>query len=676
MRFTIFVGRHNVDPLLLYDSYAVDSVAMLLYNISLKMNNDGGELTFTFPKNHYLWNSEYNSKENPLFTKPTDYVIVYKDNLWFWEGFLSDYYENMIGDYEVTISGALQYFKHIFCSLSTPVNIFREKSQTDDIYTPHKKPSATRWWTTAGTKPSFIKYCIFVCMNRIVAQYNERLNDLASEYNMNFNYQKIYVHPIESIIDVDSINVYGRYYQITNFENCYDALQNTITSSFGGRFYITKKTINLKEACDIYSYIDTDHGHFAEDLPTQDRKVTGEEPEKEVLLLNYTNKYEILSDNLVSLGDNLLEYNINEDFELYTSIIPLGDPYQEKTVTSGSPPNSRWWMKDYHGVYDAVEQKASLGWRKYIRINSTYGPGQKVYPYGGSRYFLPNIVSHSSDIVMKYGFREAVIEFSEIAIKYPSPINPATGKLYGGGITGTYGFPLGTTWVKGRDYKSGDCIWIKRAKQEQGKYNYFLNMCIQDHTATDDDSPIEGHVGANSHQYWEEIDTYERITKDEETEKKYGFIIAWKHYNMVLGIPNVSSRHWLTNGGVIEPTNYYIEDTAWDPYEEEVPCDHAYIQDYMAALEVLADDFLRNQQFDNLKLEISASLLSKQNQNGIDITTLLGNKLLVSADLFGTNIKPYEVSEVDLVISDINSSTIRLGGEQVNLTSLLRVKQK
>ena len=94
----------------------------------------------------------------------------------------------------------------------------------------------------------------------------------------------------------------------------------------------------------------------------------------------------------------------------------------------------------------------------------------------------------------------------------------------------------------------------------------------------------------------------------------------------------------------------------------------------MRALRILSLDYLDNQQFDNLILKVEASMISRESGTVFDVLSCFGNKLPVSANLFGKNLKPYEVTEISLKIDDIDSSVLSLGGQQVALSSLMRNK--
>lgn len=648
MHFQVFAGRHNASPQLIHDSLIVNDPTMRICNPSLKINSDGGSFSFTFPKKHVLWESDKITTD-PLFCRRTDYVIIFKDGEWLWEGFPVSYNENLDGDYDVVCDGAYRYMDNVFYPLSNPLNLTYAPSVH---YTPLKPSSAglSAWWSSE----SFGRFCFFMFMHKICRQYNNRLNDIARdvyEGSVGLTHQKIYCHPTESVIDISGLKTPTHFSRIVNFESCHTALQTRLVDDFGGYFYITKKEIPM---ADVVSNIFDYNGNSMESQDNDNPSGT-----KNVLLLNYTSKSLVLEDNIVYLGENLLDYNVSEDFDIATAVIPFGDPYNDDHKEGSATGESRWWLKDDASVFNDIEQRATYQWTSF---EFRYGGKvhRRIYsPTGGSRVFLPFITSYNQGtpiystrnlkVVRKYGMRDAIVEFDEVAVKFPyTPYH---------WDNSTYGCPHtdANHWSPGhRPYAAGSYVWHDIEGPGAGQWTHYLYICIRDNYSESSNAPSGS---ANGDLYWEQIIDLGHI------DNSYDFITAWPYY----AAQNNNITGWKNLDDYLNSPNY------WDS-AELIPCDYLYVTSYAQALKILSLDYLENQQFDNLILDVTASMITPNSQGQLDVFSLFGNKLPVASDLFGKNLKPYPVTEININIEDIISSTVTLGGEAVPLSSLLRTK--
>lgn len=247
-----------------------------------------------------------------------------------------------------------------------------------------------------------------------------------------------------------------------------------------------------------------------------------------------------------------------------------------------------------------------------------YHGSSPKYPEAGSRVYLPKSPANI-ELAKKYGFNDVLLEFDSVVAKYPGRANNRD--------NGWQYYYEDNLWRAGREYKKGKRFFYRVGNKTniyESLYYHYSTSSKPPNRATDEYGLVESDI---SMPYWLEIEDY-------------------------LG-----------------------EDPWWNTHET-VTDDHAYIQDYMAALRILTWDYLENQQYNKLVLDISASKISYDGEDELDPAACFGKKLPVSADLFGTNLRPYEVSEVSITIDDDSQSTFTLGGEDTKITRLVRERTR
>lgn len=340
-----------------------------------------------------------------------------------------------------------------------------------------------------------------------------------------------------------------------------------------------------------------------------------------LLLLRYRMS-PISKDNyVVYLGHNLLDYNISEDFDLATAAIPLGDTYDEN-----HPGESRWWLKDERSAFHDITQRANYGWRERQLQTHPY------YPTGGSRVFLPSSVQGASEIIAKYGMRDVIVEFDTIVAKHPqAPVWNPNGIYYIIGQYVRYRSPGSSTWEK---------------------YKVMTNV-----VSSPSEPPNTSSV-------------YSLLSG--------GTVLdGWSYYMYIKGHSG-EPIHWLSKDDYLG-YNYINGGQLFEVYETPTGSSIAggegvYIEDYMLALRILAEDYLTNQQFNKLVLDISATKVSSTDGERFNALRSFGTKIPVSASLFGENLKPYEVTEVSIQLDDDGQSRLTLGGEDTKITKLINTK--
>lgn len=614
MAYTLYV---NDD--LLYDSFPINEDDLRIYSPTLDLDKEGGSLSFILPKGHPLWNLQSTRHSGALFTSSLDQIILLQDGVWVWEGFPSEYDQDLVGNYRVTCSGAINLLKNIVIPLGNPVNVTINVGED---------------------KSAFLERAIKAFTTAIVGRYNDRIDEFSTRFSMDLSYQKIFCNA-SSIIDVaDGIPPY-HFSRICNFENCYDALQKRIIDDFGGRFYLTKVNGNL--------------------------------------VINYQLKPCPLEGASIYLGKNLLDYNISETFELATSVIPRGESYNEN-----HPGDSKWWLRDERPAFYDIDQKADYRWAKGEYTKDVKG---RMYPTGGSRIFLPN-VPENIPIAQKYGMRDVILELDNVVAKYPVK-RP------------NYNIPF-PDWRAGVKYTVGDCVWhtYPTPDPHTGEYNDFLYVVLKSHTSVAGsleperdrgvyydqiDDPWhdamygwpsyyqEHYFNTNSYSYkkgdrffykdGDELNIYE-VLQDHTSRANLSPPGLFTSY-YALFAKNIESVTWLSK------KDYLGESPNWDTADTQV-ADWCYVEDYCKALWILGIDYLTNQQFDSLKLDVEASKISFDGEEELDIMACIGCAIPVSADIFGGDMKPYEVTGVSIPLDDDASARIILGGEDINITKLVR----
>lgn len=618
MRYSVYARKSNGDTFLLSDSLLIDDGTRRIYNPSLTLDFDGGQFSFTLPQEHVLWD-----QKDDILGQRTTAIIIEKDGQWLWEGFPTDYSMDLYGNYQVSCSGALKYLDNVVYPLSQPLNITADG--VSDLTT-------------------HLRNGIIIFTKKVLQKHNDVLNDFNTYGVSDISHQKIYYSAQDSVIDVGTSKGPYHFARIVNFETCLEALKKRIVDDFGGHYYLTKKTITLTPA----------------EFQDQDRSITSEVT-KEVLLINYRIPSETVYGTSVYLGHNLLEYNVSEDFQLATAVIPFGDDYDDNH--HGESPaggNSKWWMKDGASAFEGITQKASYQWHHgaydYAKRSKQDDEGATHYydvytPTGGSRVFLPNVDSISEAAIQKYGFRDEIIEFGSVVAKYPE---------MNGTATGPYGVPYNNNnkWSAGHVYyKYGSYVWYDVS--HDGSVGHFLYVCKKSHTSDLNKTPHDS--GINSFIYWNQVGSLNDVGS-----KEIDFITGWKHY---------AETHTNFNDDWLSIDDYLNAPNYWKPGEETLT-DWWYIEDYTRALRILALDYLQNQQFSKLVLDISVDMVSSEDGSILDYTDFLGKKLPVSATLFGSNLKPYEVTQVSIPLDDISSTRLTLGGEIQSLTKSILIKQQ
>ena len=537
--------RVYVNGEILYDSIPVFEDSLRVYSPVLTLNKEGGLFEFTLPKGHPLWSVQSTRHPGILFMSKIDQIIVENENGWLWEGFPSDYSEDYSGNWHIVCKGGLHYLEDAVVSLVHVANYTKNSDESNDAY---------------------LARCIRRFTESMCNHHNERLDEIETRFGVNLDHQKIFCND-DSVFDVTGGIPPYHFSRITDFENCYDALDKRIISDFGGYFYLTKKN--------------------------------------GVLVINYCLSPKILPNATVILGKNLIDYNVSEEFVMATSAIPRGNTYDEN-----HPGESKWWLKDERSAFYDIEQRASYQWREY---NSS----SPKYPTAGSRVYLPTSPANV-ELVKRYGFNDVIIEFDSVVAKYPGRYNNRD---------------------NGWEYYLADNMWSSGKEYPQGKRFFY-------------------RVGSS-------INVYESLVY---------------HYSKASEPPTTTSMYALCETGISMPywlsIADYLGESPWWNTHETVSDDSAYVQDYMAALRILAVDYLENQQYNKLVLNISASKISYNEDGELDPVICFGKKLPVSADLFGTNLRPYEVAEVSITIDDDSQSMFTLGGEDTKITRLVRERSR
>ena len=530
----------------LYDSLPIMEDELRIYSPILTLNKEGGTFEFTLPKCHPLWSVQSTRHPGALFMSKIDQIVVENENGWLWEGFPSDYSEDYSGNWHIVCKGGLHYLEDAVVALVQIVNYTKNSGESDETY---------------------LARCIRRFTESMCNHHNGRLDEIKTLFGVNLDHQKIFCNS-DSVFDVSGGIPPYHFSRITNFENCYDALDKRIISDFGGYYYLTK--------------------------------VGG------VLVINYCLSPKVLPSATVILGKNLLDYNASEEFVIATSAIPRGNAYDEN-----HPGGSKWWLKDERSQFYDIEQRASYQWRDY----TTSSP---KHPEAGSRVYLPTSPANI-ELVKRYGFNDVIVEFDSVIAKYPGRSNNRD---------------------NGWEYYLEDNMWRSGKKYLQGEHFFY-------------------RVGSS-------INVYESLTDHTS--------VASKPPNTATSIytlyeTGITMPYWLT-------ISDYLGETPWWNTHETVSDDRAYVQDYMAALRILTVDYLENQQYNKLVLDISASKISYNEDGELDPAICFGKKLPVSADLFGTNLRPYEVTEVSITIDDDSQSMLTLGGEDTKITRLVRERTR
>lgn len=537
--------RVYVNGEILYDSIPVFEDSLRVYSPVLTLNKEGGLFEFTLPKGHPLWSVQSTRHPGILFMSKIDQIIVENENGWLWEGFPSDYSEDYSGNWHIVCKGGLHYLEDAVVSLVHVANYTKNSDESNDAY---------------------LARCIRRFTESMCNHHNERLDEIETRFGVNLDHQKIFCNG-DSVFDVTGGIPPYHFSRITDFENCYDALDKRIISDFGGYFYLTKKN--------------------------------------GVLVINYCLSPKILPNATVILGKNLIDYNVSEEFVMATSAIPRGNAYDEN-----HPGESKWWLKDERSAFYDIEQRASYQWREYNNSSPKY-------PTAGSRVYLPTSPANV-ELVKRYGFNDVIIEFDSVVAKYPGRYNNRD---------------------NGWEYYLADNMWSSGKEYPQGKRFFY-------------------RVGSS-------INVYESLVY---------------HYSKASEPPTTTSMYALCETGISMPywlsIADYLGESPWWNTHETVSDDRAYVQDYMAALRILAVDYLENQQYNKLVLNISASKISYNEDGELDPVICFGKKLPVSADLFGTNLRPYEVAEVSITIDDDSQSMFTLGGEDTKITRLIRERSR
>ena len=537
--------RVYVNGEILYDSIPVFEDSLRVYSPVLTLNKEGGLFEFTLPKGHPLWSVQSTRHPGILFMSKIDQIIVENENGWLWEGFPSDYSEDYSGNWHIVCKGGLRYLEDAVVSLVHVANYTKNSDESNDAY---------------------LARCIRRFTESMCNHHNERLDEIETRFGVNLDHQKIFCND-DSVFDVTGGIPPYHFSRITDFENCYDALDKRIINDFGGYFYLTKKN--------------------------------------GVLVINYCLSPKILPNATVILGKNLIDYNVSEEFVMATSAIPRGNTYDEN-----HPGESKWWLKDERSAFYDIEQRASYQWREYNNSSPKY-------PTAGSRVYLPTSPANV-ELVKRYGFNDVIIEFDSVVAKYPGRYNNRD---------------------NGWEYYLADNMWSSGKEYPQGKRFFY-------------------RVGSS-------INVYESLVY---------------HYSKASEPPTTTSMYALCETGISMPywlsIADYLGESPWWNTHETVSDDRAYVQDYMAALRILAVDYLENQQYNKLVLNISASKISYNEDGELDPVICFGKKLPVSADLFGTNLRPYEVAEVSITIDDDSQSMFTLGGEDTKITRLVRERSR
>lgn len=243
-----------------------------------------------------------------------------------------------------------------------------------------------------------------------------------------------------------------------------------------------------------------------------------------------------------------------------------------------------------------------------------YTEEHPIRPTGGARVYLPNSPANI-ELVKRYGFNDVIIEFDSVVAKYPGRSDTRD--------NGWEYYLNDNTWRSGKDYLQGERFFYK--------------------------------VG-------DSLNVYESLTAHHSSSSNPPDT-ATSIY--ILYESNIFMPYWLSI------SDYLGETRLWNA-NETVSEDKEYVQDYMAALRILSVDYLENQQYNRLVLNVSASKISFNEDAELDPAICFGKKLPVSADLFGTNLRPYEVTEVSITIDDDSQSTFTLGGEDTKITRLVK----
>ena len=648
MAYEVFVNGE-----LLYDSALVNDKELQIISPTININEEGGSFSFTFPKNHSLWGKIIpginNNTEHPIFTQKTDTVTVMENNKWLWEGYISDYQEAFNGDYNITCDGALCYLKHV----DLPLKHILDKTRR-----------------AGESQADFFKRAYKTFVKQILRQYNDRINELMALHHIDLNHQKIYFSGSLSKIDIpNDIQVPNHFSRIVNFESCYDALQKRIAEDFLGHFYLTRSYAHTLSAT-YYGPVDqTDETEIQDDSITSDVV-------RDVLLLNFKSTHIPLDNLAVHLGNHLLDYNVSETFDLVTSVIPRG-----ATASDNRTDGVRWWYKDARATFHDIEQYASYGYSrgKY----EEHGPNDyRLIDSSVFRIFLPDTVSNN-ELVKKYGLNEVILDFGDdVVAKYPA--------RHGKVDNPTYGYPYSTNrWRDGKVYDLGEIAWGNQTNTgPHGVDNLIYAFCAKKaHRAGSSTCPDPSQtIGPNYGDYWEEFLVGVNTIGNNIGSSGDAYTIYYADMDHITSWPYYNSLHSLSQNleGWLSIDDYLDAPNEWDTSKNYM-CNTWYIEDYTRALRILALDYLQNQQFNELELSISCDMVvldEIRTETTLPYTTDLaiyymhiGDLIPVSADLFGSNLKPYQITEVSIKLDNPSESTMTLGGKTTDLSALVRNKQ-
>lgn len=368
---------------LIYDSTLSTEEDLQLISPKLEMSkNNAGTFSFTLPITHKYYDTYVTyaksestpsaSNGHKFLLGRTDCVSIYKDDDWLWEGAPLDVDFDLEGNANITCDGAYNYLDDVKIPLSHIINVYQNTNESDAEY-------AVR--------------VINGLMTIILNHYNSRVTELGDLFGIDLSHKKIDVGTITGI-SVDTENPYStnmklpsHFSRVCNFESCKDAFEKRFLNDFGGQFYITKDNAATIKLRLNYRF------NASTELISGDKKA------------------------IISLGENLLDYDVSSNFVYATSVIVQGNEYDENH-SSGSH-ESRWWLKDTRSYAYDITQRAGLEWRTYKRQGENPDP-DNMYPTAGCRLYLTASGTLHKAMVEKYGFHDAILQYDDVVAKYPN----------------------------------------------------------------------------------------------------------------------------------------------------------------------------------------------------------------------------------------------------------------